>query len=44
MVCNRYAYDREKRVALDTWSRTVTAILEQKDTSKVLPFGATGSA
>lgn len=43
-VYDRYSYDREKRVALDTWARRLTAILERKDTGKVLPFGATGGA
>ncbi|MBI4521119.1 MAG: site-specific integrase [Gemmatimonadetes bacterium] len=42
MVYNRYAYDREKRIALDTWARMLAAICERKDGGKVLPFGATG--
>lgn len=43
-VYDRYSYDREKRVALDTWARMLTAILERKDGGKVLPFSATGGA
>jgi integrase len=43
-VYDRYSYDREKRVALDTWARMLTAILERKATGTVLPFGATGGA
>ncbi len=37
-VYDRYSYDKEKRTALETWDRTLTAILEQEDASKVLPF------
>ena len=45
MVYNRYAYDREKRIALETWARTLTAILERKDTAaNVVPFVAGASA
>ena len=40
-VYNRYQYDREKRIALETWSRVLTAILERKDTAAhVVPFVA----
>ena len=35
---NEYGYDREKRVALEAWARRLTAIIEQKDDRKVLPF------
>jgi integrase len=42
-VYDRYAYDREKRVALETWARTLTAILEGRPTGQVVPFTA-GSA
>lgn len=45
MVYNRYAYDREKRIALETWARTLAAILERKDTAaNVVPFVACASA
>ncbi len=38
-VYNRYQYDREKRIALETWARVLTGILEQKPTAgAVLPF------
>jgi hypothetical protein len=41
MVYNRYAYDREKRIALETWARTLMAILERKETAAtVVPFVA----
>jgi len=43
-VYDRHSYDAEKRMALETWDRTLTAILEHKDTSKVLPFTATAGA
>ncbi len=36
-VYNRYGYDREKQVALETWARTLTAIIENKP-AKVRPF------
>lgn len=40
-VYNRYAYDREKRIALETWARTLATILEPKDpAATVLPFVA----
>ena len=44
-VYNRYQYDREKRLALETWARTLTAILDERpDAGKVLPFGAAAGA
>lgn len=30
-VYDRYSYDREKRIALETWARAVQAIVQQKD-------------
>jgi integrase len=45
MVYNRYAYDREKRIALETWDRCLTAILEHKDAApSVVPFTPAASA
>jgi integrase len=39
MVYNRYAYDREKRLALETWDRCLTAVFEGKNGStNVVPF------
>ena len=40
---DRHSYDAEKRMALETWDRTLTAILEGKDAGKVLSFTATGA-
>lgn len=41
-VYDRYSYDNEKRVALETWGRKLTAILnEQQDGANVLPFTGT---
>lgn len=37
-VYDRHSYDAEKRTALESWDRALTAILEQKDSGKVLPF------
>ena len=37
-VYDRYDRDTEKRVALDTWDRCLTAILNGKRTSKVIPI------
>jgi len=43
-VYDRYAYDREKRIALETWARTLTGIVEGRDgTAHVVPFAATKS-
>ena len=38
-VYDRYAYDREKRLALEAWDRTLTAILKRRRTADVVPFG-----
>ncbi len=35
---NRYAYDAEKRAALDTWARTLTQILEPNEAGTVVSF------
>jgi len=38
-VYNRYAYDREKRIALETWARVLAGILEPRDAApSVVPF------
>ena len=37
-VYNRYQYDKEKRIALDTWARELTAILDQQSAGAILPF------
>lgn len=37
-IYQRYEFDKEKRVALETWARVLTGILEEKDTEAVLPF------
>jgi integrase len=38
-VYDRYAYDREKRIALETWAQTLAAILERKSTAgNIIPF------
>jgi len=38
-VYDRYAYDREKRIALEAWARSLTAIIERKETTgNVVPF------
>jgi integrase len=43
-VYDRYAYDREKRIALETWDRTLKMILDRTDASgTVVPFIATGA-
>jgi hypothetical protein len=36
-VCDRHSYDNEKKIALDAWARTLTAIIEQKS-ADVLTF------
>ena len=38
-VYNRYAYNEEKRAALETWARTVEAIIPHVDTN-ILPIRA----
>jgi integrase len=35
---NAYSYDREKRLALTKWTRRLTAILEEKNETSVVPF------
>ncbi len=37
-IYNRYAYDAEKRAALDTWARTLTKILERDDAGTIVSF------
>jgi integrase len=37
-VYDRYAYDREKRIALETWARTLKAVVERKATGNVVAF------
>jgi integrase len=37
-VYDRYSYDAEKRRALETWARTLFAIIEQPESGKLLPF------
>ena len=37
-VYDRYEHDSEKRIALETWERTLTAILEKKSGGTVVPF------
>ena len=42
-VYDRYPYDREKRIALETWGRTFKAILERSDAhGTVVPFAPRG--
>jgi integrase len=42
-VYDRHTYDREKRLALEAWARTLKAILDRTDASKVLPFSSNGA-
>ena len=37
-VYDRWGYDAEKRVALETWARTLTGIVEGKQAGAVVPF------
>jgi integrase len=37
-VYDRHSYDAEKRIALDAWARTLTNIIEQKDSATVVAF------
>ena len=37
-VYDRHSYDPEKRVALETWDRTLTAILQRDSSANVVPF------
>ena len=39
-VYDRHSYDAEKRTALDSWARTLTAILKnQRQAANVVPIG-----
>ncbi|MFB3855005.1 MAG: tyrosine-type recombinase/integrase [Vicinamibacterales bacterium] len=38
-IYDRYSYDPEKRVALDTWTRRLNNILTEKPAAAVVPFG-----
>jgi integrase len=38
-VYDRYSYDAEKRIALETWARRLQAIIDQQQPGKLLPFG-----
>ena len=40
-VYDRHTYDREKRLALETWTRALKGILENTNDTKVVPFSAT---
>jgi integrase len=40
-VYDRHTYDREKRLALETWARVLKGILENKSDANVVPFSAT---
>jgi integrase len=42
-IYDRASYDTEKRVALETWERTLIAILTEKDSGKVRPFARASS-
>ena len=37
-VYDRHSYDAEKKAALDWWAVNLSAILEDTDAGKVLPF------
>ena len=37
-VYDRHSYDPEKRVALETWDRTLTGILQRDSSANVVPF------
>jgi integrase len=39
-IYDRYSYDAEKRVALETWERRLSAILAKQDVGRVVPFAA----
>jgi hypothetical protein len=43
-VYDRYSYDAEKRIALETWARRLQAIIDQQQPGKFLPFGASAIA
>jgi len=42
-VDDRYSYDAEKRIALETWARRLQAIIDQQQPRKLLPFGASAT-
>ena len=37
-LLDRHGYDAEKRVAMETWARTLRGIVERKQTGDVVPF------
>ena len=39
-VYDRYSRDKEKRIALETWDRTLTALLDGDASKNVLPFAS----
>ena len=39
-VYDRYSYDAEKRMALETWTRKLQSIVDQQQPGRVLSFGA----
>jgi integrase len=44
-VYDRYAYDREKQIALEAWGRSLKAILSGTGSAgKVVPVAATGAS
>ena len=40
-VYDRHTYDREKRLALETWARALKGIMEKTNDANVVPFSAT---
>ncbi|HEX9367978.1 MAG TPA: hypothetical protein VF921_15210 [Vicinamibacterales bacterium] len=38
-IYDRYSYDAEKRMALETWARRLYSIVEKTERGAVLPFG-----
>src|SRR4029453_8937369 len=38
-VYDRYSYDAEKRIALETWARRLQTIIDQQQPGKLVPFG-----
>jgi integrase len=42
-VYDRYSYDAEKRIALETWARRLQAIIDQQQPGKILPFGTSAT-
>jgi hypothetical protein len=37
-IYDRHSYDKEKGIPLETWDRTLTAILEETPAGTVVPF------